>query len=111
MTDGYVIVGCRRLAPRETAQQQRRSAVMPMYADLLESAKEKPLDFVFPYAQEETNPEAGNETELLADALYGDGEKAPADLKRVYLLEDHAPVLQDKLVKVCVLELGVLVLC
>lgn len=94
----------------ETTQQQRRSA-MPMYADLLESKKEEPLDFVLPYDQAETKaqPEAVNETELLAEELYGDGEKAPADLRRVYLLEDHAPVLQDKLGKVRIPKLSVLV--
>ncbi|KAF8605405.1 hypothetical protein BDV93DRAFT_59726 [Ceratobasidium sp. AG-I] len=74
---------------------------MPMYADLLEAARDEPLDFKLPYDQPETKAglEAANETELLAEELYGDGEKAPADLKRVYLLEDHAPVLQDMLGK------------
>jgi hypothetical protein len=78
---------------------------MPMYADLLESSKDAPLDFVFPYDQPEaTEPDAANETEQLAEELYGDGEKAPNSLKRVYLLEDHAPLLEDKLGKVRLLQ-------
>ncbi|KAG9096808.1 hypothetical protein FRC06_008290 [Ceratobasidium sp. 370] len=71
---------------------------MPMYADLLESSKEAPLDFVFPYDQPESKAEL-NETEELAEALYGDGEKAPSSLRKVYLLEDHAPLLEEKLGK------------
>ncbi|KAG8692803.1 hypothetical protein FRC08_009530 [Ceratobasidium sp. 394] len=71
---------------------------MPMYADLLESSKEAPLDFVFPYDRPESKAES-NETEEPAEALYGDGEKAPSSLKKVYLLEDHAPLLEEKLGK------------
>jgi hypothetical protein len=74
---------------------------MPMYADLLETSKDAPLDFVFPYDQPDAKgPDAANDTEQLAEELYGDGEKAPTSLKRVYLLEDHAPLLEEQLGKV-----------
>ncbi|QRV87964.1 hypothetical protein RhiJN_15982 [Ceratobasidium sp. AG-Ba] len=67
-----------------------------MYADLLESSKEATLDLVLPHDQPDEEPPT-NETEELAEALYGDGEKAPSSLKKVYLLEDHAPLLEEKL--------------
>ncbi|EUC66364.1 DUF2414 family protein [Rhizoctonia solani AG-3 Rhs1AP] len=75
---------------------------MPMYADLLESGQPPALDFVLPYdqAQDAKAPnERLDEIEQLAEDLYGDGEKAPSSQRRVYTLEEYAPVLTGRLGK------------
>lgn len=73
---------------------------MPMYADLLEAGQEPSLDFALPYDQPGEKPNPLDEAEQLAEQLYGDGEKAPSNQRRVYSLEEYAPTLQNRLGKV-----------
>ncbi|CUA69070.1 hypothetical protein RSOLAG22IIIB_03748 [Rhizoctonia solani] len=75
---------------------------MPMYADIIESGQAPALDFVLPYDQPDDPKDSGerlNEIEQLAEDLYGDGEKAPSSQRRVYTLEEYAPVLTGRLGK------------